>query len=419
MQHHVEIVHPYCCGLDVHKKSISACILTPQGKYRRKFGTMTEDILAMVDWLKEHSVPIVAMESTGVYWKPVYNILESAEINAQVVNAQHIKMVPGRKTDVNDAEWIATLLRIGLLKPSFIPSRYERELRDLVRYRTCLVQERSRQIQRIQKILEASNIKIGSLISDITNISGRAMIEAIVQGKLKPEEIAALGNSKLKHTPEEYAKALRGSVGYLHQKLLAMQLIHIDELADRIAEIDAELNKVVKNNPNFERALELLDSIPGIAYHTAMAILVETGLDMSRFPTPKHLAAWAGVAPGNNESAGKKKNGKTRKGNAHLKAVIVQAAHSLCRKKDCHLAEQYRRFKNKKGSKKAALAVAHSILRIVFFLLVRQEMYKELGANYLSERNKMDRIRRHVKELAKLGLTIPKEIVDSQLANSA
>ena len=419
MKHDVEVLHPYCCGLDIHKKVISACILTPTQKQRKRFGTMTDDLNELVYWLKEHSVSTVAMESTGVYWKPVYNILEEAGFELQVVNAQHVKMVPGRKTDTTDAEWIATLLRIGLLKPSFVPSRRERELRDLSRYRLALVQERSREIQRVQKILESANIKIGSLISDVNNVSGRLMLQAIIEGRLTPEEISTLGHANLKHSPEEYAKALKGRVNEVHQGLLSMQLSHIDELTQRIVGLDNDLDTLTEQTPNFKEALELVDSIPGVGRQSAMTILIEIGLDMSHFPTDKHLAAWAGVAPGNRESAGKTKPEKSRKGNKYLKAILVQAAHSLHRKKDCHLREQYQRIKARRGSKKAAVAVAHTILRIVFYLLVRKQRYIELGASYVSEKKKSSQIQRYVKELAKLGLVIPNELVNQQLAKSA
>ncbi|WP_152523900.1 IS110 family transposase [Sporomusa ovata] len=313
---------------------------------------------------------------------------------------------------------MATLLRIGLLKPSFVPSRRERELRDLSRYRLALVQERSQEIQRVQKILESANIKIGSLISDVNNMSGRLMLQAIIKGKLTPEEISTLGHANLKHSPEEYTKALKGRVNAVHQRLLSMQLTHIDELTQRIVELDNDLETIIAQIPNFKEALELIDSIPGVGRQSAMTILIEIGLDMSRFPTVKHLAAWSGVAPGNRESAGKNKPEKSRKGNKYLKAVLVQAAHSLHRKKNCHLREQYQRIKARRGSKKAAVAVAHTILRIVFYLLTRKEMYQELGANYVSEKTKNSQIQRYVKELAKLGLVIPNALVDQQLANS-
>lgn len=419
MKHDVEVLHPYCCGLDVHKKVISACILTPTTKQRKRFGTMTDDLHELANWLKQHSVTIVAMESTGVYWKPVYNILEESGLEMQVVNAQHIKTVPGRKTDTTDAEWIATLLRIGLLKSSFIPSRQQRELRDISRYRLAMVQERSREIQRVQKILESANIKIGSLISDVNNVSGRLMIQAIIEGQLEPAEISTLGHPKLKYSPEEYAKALKGRVSAVHQNLLSLQLCHIDELTQRIMVLDKKLEELTAQIPNFNESLELIDTIPGVGRQSAMTILIEIGLDMSRFPTVKHLAAWAGVAPGNRESAGKSKPEKSRKGNKYLKAVLVQSAHSLHKKKNCHLREQYQRIKARRGGKKAAVAVAHSILRIIFYLLTRNEPYQELGANYVSEKNKCSQIQRYVKELAKLGLVVPNELVSQQLAISA
>lgn len=419
MQHDVEVLHPYCCGLDVHKKVISACVLTPQGKQRKRFGTMPDDLLELTNWLKKFHVPIAAMESTGVFWKPVYNILEAAGFELQVVNAHHIKQVPGRKTDTTDAEWIATLLRIGLLKPSFVPSRQEREMRDLSRYRVALIQERAREIQRVQKILESSNIKIASLISDINNVSGRLMINEIIKGVLSPEAMAALGHGGLKNTPEEYARALNARVSSVHQRLLSLQLSHIDQLSERIETLDKELETLTAQTANFNQSLEIIDDVPGIGRQSARSILIEIGLDMSRFPSDRHLSAWAGLAPGNRESAGKSKPEKSRKGNKYLKALLVQCAHSLHRKKDCYLHEQYQRIKARRGAKKAAVAVAHTMLRIIFYLLTRKEKYQELGANFASTTSKRHQIQRHLNELAKLGLVIPREIADQQLAAPA
>ena len=415
MSHELEVVHPYCCGIDVHKRIMSACILTPNDKKVRAFNTMTADLLDLADWLKANSVSVVAMESTGSYWKSVYNILEELDFRVIVVNPEHIKSFQRPKTDKKDAAWIASLLRLGLLKPSFIPSRQERDLRDLSRYRTSLIQERTRHIQRIQKILEGANIKIGSLISDVNGVSGRLMLQAIIGGVLAPEATSALGKPGLKHSAGEYAKALTGRVSETQRWLLSEQLAHIDELTERIASIENKIEKEIATIPNFEESLQLIDTIPGIGRQIALSILIEMGLDMSRFPTVKHLAAWGGLAPGNNESAGKTKAVKSRSGNKHLKTVLVQAAHSIHRKKDCHLCEQFQRIKARRGGKRAIVAVAHSILRIVYQLLVKNEPYKELGAKYVSEKDKRFSIQRHIKELAKLGLVIPENIVNQQL----
>lgn len=419
MVHDLEVVHAYCCGIDVHKRIMSACVLTPTGKEQKHFSTMTEDILELAAWLKSHQVPVAAMESTGPYWKSVYNILEEEGFQIVVVNPEHIKSFQRQKTDKKDAAWIASLLRLGLLKPSFIPSRRERDLRDLSRYRTSLVQERTRHIQRVQKILEGANIKIASLLSDVNGLSGRMMLQAIVEGRLTPEEMASLGRGGLKNTSQEYTKALTGRIRGTQQWLLAQQLSHIDRLTEEIAQLDAKLEEESKQIPTFEESLQLLDTIPGIGRQSAMSILIEIGLDMSRFPTAKHLAAWGGLAPGNHESAGKRKAEKSRQGNKYLKAVLVQAAHSLHRKKDCHLREQYQRIQVRRGGKRAMVAVAHSLLRIIYYILVRKEPYKELGAHYVTEKNKHFRLQRHIRELAKLGLVISQEMVDQQLAVSS
>ena len=416
MLHDLEVVYPFCCGLDVHKRIMSACILTPMKKEKKLFSTMTEDLLELASWLKAHSVPVVAMESTGPYWKSVYNILEEEGFQIIVVNPEHIISFQRQKTDDKDAAWIASLLRLGLLRPSFVPSRIERDLRDLSRCRLSLVQERSRHIQRVQKILEGANIKIASLISDVNGLSGRMMLQAIIEGHLTPDEMSNLGHAGLKHTPEEYAKALTGRIRGTQQWILSKQLARIDDLTEEIAEFEKKLEEEIAQIPTFEESLQLLDTIPGVGRQSAMNILIEIGLDMSRFPTVKHLAAWSGLAPGNNESAGKRKPVKSRKGNKYLKSVLVQAAHSLFRKKDCHLHEQYQRIKPRRGGKRAIGAVAHSILRIAYYLLVRKEPYQERGANYVNEKNKRFRIQRHIKELANLGLVIPREFVDQQLA---
>lgn len=418
MKLELEVVNPSCCGLDVHKRIISACVLTPLGQQIKSFRTVTGDLLELAGWLKTQNVPIVAMESTGSYWKSVYNILEEEGLELVVVNPEHIKSFQRQKTDKKDAAWIATLLRLGLLKASFIPSRKDRERRDLSRYRTSLVQERSRQIQRVQKILEGANIKVGSLLSDITGVSGRMMLAALIKGQLTPWEMAALGQSGLKHTPGEYAEALEGRIGESQRWLLREQLAHIDALTEQISRLEKKIEEETAAIENFEESLQLLDTIPGIGRQAAIGILIEIGLDMSRFPTVKHLTAWGGLAPGNHESAGKRKAVKSRKGNKYLKAILVQAAHSLHAKKDCHLRQKYERIKARRGGKRAMGALAHDILRIVYYLLVRREPYKELGAHYVEEKNKHFQIRRHIKELAKLGLMIPVDVVNQQLAVS-
>lgn len=301
----MEIISEYVCGMDVHKNSITACVLTPKKKEIRTFGTMTDDLLLLLDWIQSHGCTHAAMESTGVYWKPVYNLLElESSISTYVVNAQHIKQVPGRKTDVKDAEWIADLLKHGLLKPSYIPNREQRELRELVRYRRSLIDERARESNRIQKVLEGANIKLGSVATDILGVSGRLMIRQIIDGEVNPESIAQLAKKQLRKKMVLLQRSLNGLIGSHQRFMLKNQLNHIEYLEKQIKELDQEIGERLQS---VNRELELLDSIPGIGIQTAQQIIAEVGLDMTRFKSAAHLASWAGMAPGQNESAGKKK----------------------------------------------------------------------------------------------------------------
>ncbi|TCL52996.1 transposase, partial [Hydrogenispora ethanolica] len=318
----MEVINPYCCGIDVHKKSVTACLITPKGKEIRTFGTMTSDLLELVDWLEANQCTIVAMESTGVYWKPIYNLLEATDIKVLVVNAQHIKAVPGRKTDVKDAEWIADLLRHGLLRGSYIPDKGQRELRELVRYRRKMIEERSREASRIQKVLEGANIKLGDVASDILGKSGRNILEALIAGNSNVQEMAQFAQKRMKSKTALLEKSLQGLMGKHQQMMLETQLAHIDFLDAQIEKLSQEIEERMRP---FEEAIERLDGIPGIGRRVVEQILVEIGLDMSRFPTDRHIASWAALCPGNNESAGKRKSGKTRKGDSSLKASLVQA----------------------------------------------------------------------------------------------
>lgn len=301
----MEIISEFVCGMDVHKNSITACILTPKKKEIRTFGTMTDDLLLLVDWIQSYGCTHVAMESTGVYWKPVYNLLElESSIKTYVVNAQHIKQVPGRKTDVKDAEWIADLLKHGLLKPSYIPNREQRELRELVRYRRSLIDERARESNRIQKVLEGANIKLGSVATDILGVSGRLMIRQFIDGESNPETLAQLAKKQLRKKMELLQRSLNGLIGNHQKFMLKNQLNHIEYLEKQIKELDLEIGNRLHSA---KQEIELLDSIPGIGIQTAQQIIAEVGLDMTRFQSAAHLASWAGMAPGQNESAGKKK----------------------------------------------------------------------------------------------------------------
>jgi transposase len=404
----MDVVYSRCCGLDVHKKNVVACVVTPEGKEIRTFSTMTDDLLCLADWIKSKGCTHVAMESTASFWKPVYNLLELDNIQLLVVNARHMKNVPGRKTDVKDAEWIAGLLRHGLLQGSYIPDREQRELRELIRYRRSLIDERAREANRIQKVLEGANIKLSSVATDILGKSGRAMIESMIQGETDPEVLSELAQRRLKNKKAELKRALNGLIGK-HQKLmLQTQLQHIDFLETQIARLDEEIKERMLP---FEQDLELLDTIPGIGRRTAEQILAETGTDMDQFPTAAHLCSWAGVAPGNNESAGKRKSGRTRKGNQKLKSSLVEAAKAASRTKNTYLSSQYHRLAARRGANRAAVALAHSILTIAYYILKRRQPYIELGPTYYEERKHKSVVTQSVKKLESLGYKVMIETV--------
>jgi transposase len=404
----VQVLYKRCCGLDVHKKSVTACAITPEGKEIKTFGTMTEDIFALAEWVKEKGCAHVAMESTGVYWKPIYNLLEIEDIEILVVNAQHIKTVPGRKTDVKDAEWIADLLRHGLLSGSYIPDRDQRELRELVRYRKSLIAERAREANRLQKVLEGCNIKLSSVATDITGVSAKAMLKAIIDDAGDPVTIAKLAKGNMKNKQKELEKALVGLVGEHQKMLLTAQLKHIEFMEQQIAELDKEIEK--RMHP-FDEELTLLDTIPGVGRRTAEEILAEIGVDMDRFPTDAHISSWAGMSPGNNESAGKRKSGKTTKGNKSLRATLVNSARSAARTKNTYLSAQYRRIASRRGGNRAAVAVGHTILVMAYHILKKREPYKELGADYFDQRKKNMVVNNAVKRLMALGYKVTVEAV--------
>ena len=403
----MDVLYPRCCGVDVHKKQVVACLLTPgtaaaPRKEVRTFGTTTNELLRLVDWLREAGCTHVAMESTGVYWKPLYNVCEGL-FTVIVANAQHIKAVPGRKTDVRDAEWIADLLRHGLLRPSYIPPAPQQELRELVRYRTTLLRERAAEVNRIQKTLEGANIKLASVASDVLGLSGRAMLEAIVAGEGDPSLLADLARGKLREKRPALEQALTGRVRPHHRFLLAEQLCHIDALEESIERLSGEI--AARLRP-FEREIALLDSIPGVGRRTAEALLAEIGPDMSRFPSAQHLASWAGMCPGNNESAGKRKTGKTRKGSPWLRSTLVEAAWGASHTKDTYLHAQYRRLAARRGRKKAIFALGHSILVSAYHVLTHHVPYADLGGDYFDHRHRTAIETRLVRRLEKLGLKV-------------
>jgi len=404
----MEVVYSHCCGLDVHKKIVVACVVTPEGKEIRTFSTMTEDLISMVDWIKGKGCTHVAMESTGSFWKPLFNLLELENIQTLVVNAKHMKNVPGRKTDVKDAEWIAGLLRHGLLQGSYIPDRDQRELRELIRYRRSLIDERAREVNRIQKVLEGANIKLSSVASDVLGKSGRAMLEAMIAGEEDPEILSELAQRRLKSKKPELQKALNGLIGH-HQKLmLKTQLRHIDYLADEIKKLDEEIKQRMLP---FDEDLELLDTIPGVGRRTAEQILAEIGTDMNQFPSSAHMCSWAGLSPGNNESAGKRKSGRTRKGNKKLRSALVEAARAAGRTKNTYLSSQYHRLSARRGANRAAVAVAHSILTIAYYIIKRKQPYIELGPTYYEERKRDIVTKQSIKKLESLGYKVTVESV--------
>ncbi|GAA0366495.1 IS110 family transposase [Bacillus horti] len=399
----MEVLYRYCCGLDVHKKNITACIITPEGKEVKTFATMTRNLVELVDWIKSKNCTHVGMESTGDYWKPIYNLLECEDVQPIVVNAQHIKSVPGRKTDVKDAEWIARLVRHGLVRGSYIPNREQRELREIIRYRRSIVEERTREVNRLQKVLEGGNIKLSSVASNVLGVSGRMMLEAIIQGETDVIVLANMAQKKLKNKKDQLMLALEGNLVRHQLIMLEKQLDHIDYLNQLIDELDEEID--LRMEP-YKEEIELLDTIPGVNKRTAQQILAEIGTDMSRFPTPGHLCSWAGMTPGHDESAGKKRSSKTRKGNKKLRSALVESARAAAKKKDTYLSAQYHRIAARRGKNRAAIAVGHSILRIVHIILTRKQNYIELGADYFDRLKKDLLIRNTVRRLESLGLTV-------------
>ncbi len=409
----MEVLFPCCCGLDVHKKELSACVIVtpPAGhpqKEARKFATTTDELLRLAAWLKAKGVTHVAMESTGVYWQPVWNILEEEPgFTLLLANARHIKAVPGRKSDVRDCEWIADLLRHGLLKGSFVPNRQERETRELVRYRSALTRERTAEVNRLQKTLEGANIKLGVVASDVVGASGREMLEQMVAGATDVAALAELARGSLRQKMPELQRALSGRFGAHQRFLVAQQLAHIDELDQRLAELDAEIEARLRP---FAEAIVQLDAIPGVGQRTAEVIVAEVGMELSRFPTANHLASWAGMCPGNNESAGKRLSGRTRKGNRYLRSALVEAAHAAARSKNSYLGAQFHRLCARRGANKATIAVGHSILVIAYHLLKEPEsIYRDLGLHYFDERDRQATERRLVHRLEGLGYRVTLE----------
>ncbi|MBV9325514.1 MAG: IS110 family transposase [Chloroflexi bacterium] len=443
----MEVTYPRCCGLDIHKRRVVACVLVsrtegaPQ-KEIRTFGTMTEELQALGDWLDEHGVSHVAMEATGVYWKPIYNLLED-RFALVLANAQHTKAVPGRKTDVKDCEWIADLLRHGLLRASYVPARAQRELRELTRYRVSLVNERSAEINRLQKTLEGANIKLGDVATDVLGRSARAMLDGLVAGETEARQLAQRARGRLREKLPELERALVGQVGAHQRFLLDQQLAHIDELNARIDIVSTEIRRRLEGDPvagpvapeatdptpeslpveteslpaialSGVEAVSRLVAIPGVGPRTAEVIVAELGTDMTRFRTSAHLASWAGLCPGNHESAGKRLSGRTRKGSPWLRAALIEAGHAARRSKGTYLSALSARLAARRGAKKAAVAVGHRILVSAYHLLKNGGCYRERGDGVLDPHQRLRLEHRLVQRLKRLGYTVHLDPVAEQ-----
>jgi transposase len=397
-----------CSGLDVHKDTVTACVRVPdqaggQRQELRTFATTTRSLLTLRDWLKALGVTLVAMESTGVYWKPVYYVLED-DFECWLVNARHYRNVPGKKTDVEDAEWLCELAQHGLVRPSFVPPKEIRELRDLTRYRKAQIQERTREAQRLDKILQDAGIKLSSVASRVMGKSGRAMLEALVSGTTDPDVLANLARRRLRSKLPALKDALEGRFARRHALIVGRILAHIDYLDEAIDDLSEEIDRVIAP---FADKVELLDTIPGVDKRIAETLIAEFGVDMSRFPDDHHLASWAGMCPGNDQSGGKHRTAKTTKGSKWLRSALVEAAHAAAHKKDSYLAAQYHRIRGRRGPKKAAVAVGHSILVSAYFVLKRNRPYEDLGSDYFLRRPSTEaHLRRLIRQINKLGYTV-------------
>lgn len=407
----MEKVYDKCCGIDVHKKLIVVCFIKGSKQEIREFGATTSQLFELADWLNEGGCEMAAMESTASYWKPLYNILESNDLKAMVVNARHMKAVPGRKTDVTDAQWIADLLAHGLLTASYIPDRQQRELRELVRYRKSLVEEKSRELNRLQKMLEGANIKLSGTVRDINGKSGRNILDYILSGKrfdAKAYDMFYENNviaHNLKASKEQILDDLNGVITPVQRKMMKTVLRHIDDLDSYIKELEDDIDNTMK--PDQKLAADAIQDIPGIGENSAKAIISVTGTNMDRFPSAKHLSAWAGLCPGNNESAGKRKNARTRKGNNLLRSTLIICAHSAVRNKTSYFYAQFQRISTRRGTKRAYVAVAHSMLIAIYHILNEGVIYKDLGYDYYNQFNKQRKINSYLNKLKALGWEVP------------
>lgn len=403
----MQVLFNDCAGLDVHKATVVACVLHTAGNGRvtkesKTFGAMTRDLLALGDWLKGHQVTHVAMESTGSYWKPVYNLLEG-QMELLVVNAQHIKAVPGRKTDVKDAEWIADLLRHGLVRGSFIPAKPQRELRELVRHRANLVARRAQAVNELQRTLESTNLKLGNVVTDITGVSAMEMLAAILEGQTDAVLLAEMARGRLKAKKEQLKSALEGKVEEHHRLMLSQLLAEIAGYEEQVEEAGV---LVAQRLLPQQELLDRLDGIPGVNQRVAQVIAAEVGTDVKRFPTAEHLISWAGMCPGNNESAGKRRSSRIKPGNRSLRSAIVEAANAAGHKKNCYLSAMYHRLTGRRGKKRALIAVARTILQSCYYMIERGASYQELGADYFERRDPEGLAKRLVKRIEKLGFAV-------------
>jgi transposase len=406
----MEVLYPRCCGLDVHKETVVACLrLVINGravKEVRTFQTTTTSLMALSQWLAENACTHIAMEATGVYWKPVWHILSDGDFELLLANAAHVKNVPGRKTDVKDADWVSDLLAHGLIRPSFVPDSPTQEMRTLLRTRKQLSREKTSHILRIQKTLEDANIKLDSVITDVMGVSGRKMIEALIAGQSDPAKLARLADHRVRASQETLREALRGRVTGHHRFLLRLHLGQIDALDAAIAKIDREVEAGIAP---FRTAVEQVTSIPGVKNLSARAIISEIGIDMGRFATDAHLISWACICPRNDESAGKRRSNRIRKGSPWLKTTLVQCAWAAARTKGSYLQAQFHRIRSRRGLKKAIVAVAASILTAIYHMLKDGTMYQDLGPNHFDRQTKERQKNRLVKRLADLGYAVELE----------
>ncbi len=407
----MEVLIDRCAGLDVHKKTVVACVRTPgSGRQKRAvevrtFGTFEHQLVELRGWLIERGVTSVAMEATGVYWKPVWHVLDDGQpFELLLVNPGHIKNVPGRKTDVNDATWIGQLLECGLLRGSFVPPVEIRELREVTRYRRQLTEERSRETQRLQKVLEDANVKLSSVVSDVLGVSGRMILDALCAGERDPDVLADMAKRKLRSKIGDLRQCVPGRFNDHHAAMVSEIVAHVDYITATIGRLDARVEEMMIP---FRAARELLQTIPGIAQRNAEIILAEIGVDMTRFATPAHLASWAGVCPGNNESAGKHRSTHTRAGNLWLQSALVESAWSAVRSKDCYLAVRFWRITKRRGQQRALIAIAHTMLVIIWHMLKDGTVYTEIGVDYLIRNDNPDRRRRQlINQLEHLGYQV-------------